>query len=259
MRRRHSVTSDRQWERIAQTDPIWGVMSIDALRAENRTDAAEQRFWESGEEHIGRMLEIAEELVGPVDLRGTAVDFGCGVGRLLVPLGRRFARAVGIDVAASMREHARASCTRAGLENIELHESPARLSDVAFVHSTLVLQHIPVGKGRPLFDELVGVLRPGGVGVIQVPIARTGHRLRGFVRDMQGRVPGVRPLLNVVRGQPASEPHMQMNIYELGPLVRSLHERGAAVVALADLRDDGEFLHGTLVFRVPDGSLTPAT
>ena len=62
----------------------------------------------------------------------SALDFGCGVGRLLVPLARRCPSVVGVDVADSMLAQARARCDAVGVTNVRLLKSDDRLSRVDY-------------------------------------------------------------------------------------------------------------------------------
>ena len=59
---------------------------------------------QTGETQIARVMGfIKEHLQG--DFRPTrSLDFGCGVGRLLMPIARLSAEAVGVDVAPGMLE-----------------------------------------------------------------------------------------------------------------------------------------------------------
>ena len=61
--------------------------------------------------HLGRELRPA-----------VAVEFGCGVGRIVVPLAGRCERAIGVDIAAGMLEEARVEAARRGRANLELVE-----------------------------------------------------------------------------------------------------------------------------------------
>ena len=96
------------------------------------------------------------------------LDFGCGVGRVVIPFAQIAADVVGMDVSPSMLAEARSNCTAGGTTNVTLLRSDDILSTVEgtfdLVHSCIVLQHIEVPRGTALFAQLVRRIRPGGVG-----------------------------------------------------------------------------------------------
>src|SRR6185437_16661454 len=109
--------SDRSWERLGREQPYYGVLSAAEYRAENMSEAARERFYLSGEKHLGYLLPLVERHFGTLDSAGTAVDFGCGVGRVALPLARRFAAVIGLDISPSMLREAEANCARLGIAN----------------------------------------------------------------------------------------------------------------------------------------------
>ena len=68
----------------AAIDPYYGVVSHENFRkeriAENRID-----FFATGREFVADKLARCEQVFGPLPRR-RALDFGCGVGRLTLPL-----------------------------------------------------------------------------------------------------------------------------------------------------------------------------
>jgi len=100
------------------------------------------------------------------------LDYGRGVGRLLVPLTNRSSMAVGVDISPGMLEQARANCER-------MHATSARLLHVDeldtlapgsfdLVHSFIVFQHIPVARGEGMLRRLTALLAEKGVGAIHL-------------------------------------------------------------------------------------------
>ncbi|MDR0182896.1 class I SAM-dependent methyltransferase [Lysobacter arvi] len=157
------------WETLAQIDPLWAVLSEPEKRG-RRWDVAE--FLETGEAEIRRLLADIDEL-GGLPAAQAALDFGCGVGRLSIPLSMRFDRVIGIDISPSMVENAR-RLARAR-PNVEFIVNPrddlARLPDAAFdlVYSNIVLQHMDPALAAGYIAEFYRVARPGGFVVFQIP------------------------------------------------------------------------------------------
>ena len=162
-------TQAKNWEAFGRRDPLFGVLS-DPTKLDGRWDVDE--FFESGRAHVTKLFRI----LGEHDVSfvaGRALDFGCGVGRLTRPLAERFEQTVGVDVAPSMIQLARrynAAPTRCEFvvnTHPDLRSFDSGTFD--FVHSCLVLQHIPPDVSLRYISEFLRVARPGGVVVFQVP------------------------------------------------------------------------------------------
>src|SRR4051812_29064485 len=97
-------TADRSgWEELARLDPLWAVASSPANRHGAWDEAA---FYAAGERKVAKLLRRLDALGIPAH-SGRALDFGCGVGRLTLPLSERYAAVVGVDIAPSMLARAR--------------------------------------------------------------------------------------------------------------------------------------------------------
>jgi SAM-dependent methyltransferase len=237
-----------QWERFGREDPYYGVYSIDDFRGRDLDADRRERFFVSGEEHVKGVLAQARRLFDPEFSPDAVLDYGCGVGRVLIPFAHRARCVVGVDVSPSMLAEARRNLTAAGFREVDL-VVPADLgmSSPKFdlVHSALVLQHIPVREGEHILTTLAGLLRPGGVAAIQLPIGAL-RRLRLFNALM--KLPLAPGALNVARGRPWSYPHMQMNVYDLSRLVVLLRREGVAMVHVVPAPPSGGYEACTLYF-----------
>jgi len=216
------LQTDVDWEDFARTDPYWAVLTCDQYRSGNLDADARAAFFESGAEHIGWVEVTLRTYFDPGFAPRRALDFGCGVGRLLLPLARRCAEVVGVDVSDTMLREAEANCRAAAVENVALVKGDDELSGVTgafdFVHTMMVLQHIPTARGVRIFRRLVELVAPGGCGAIHVtygpPVDRTN---RGPLRAIAGAL--VRPFRRRSR-------EMQMNRYPLHELFQIAHKAG---------------------------------
>lgn len=160
----------RDWEALAAEDPLWAVLT-DPRRRGRRWGVED--FLATGEEEIAAVLTEAASLGLPVQHR-SALDFGCGAGRLTRALSSRFDTAVGVDISDEMIRVARQINADRPNCDFVVNERPdlRRFDDASFdfVYSSIVLQHVP---GRRLavgyVRELVRVLARGGLLVFQVP------------------------------------------------------------------------------------------
>lgn len=132
-----------------------------------------EEFLATGEEEIAAVLADAAALGLPRN-RASALDFGCGAGRLTRALSFRFGEAVGVDISEEMLRVARSlNADRRNCEFVLNVGEDLRLfasGRFDFVYSTIALQHVP-GRALALgyVRELVRVLADGGLLVFQVP------------------------------------------------------------------------------------------
>jgi len=247
--------TDRSWEKLGRQDPYYGVLTGEKFRSSKLDAGARQEFFASGSVHMAELLQRIETTLGPV-ARGRALDFGCGVGRLAIPLRRDvgFAEVVGVDISESMLHEARRNAQEAGLGQICFVPSDDELSRIDgafdFVHSFIVLQHIPVVRGEVIVGQLVKRLAPGGVAALQMPFARRSGPLRSLANYTRVHVRPLHMLGNVVQGRPWNEAPMQMNHYDLNRLFVILHECGLARVTV-EFMDDGGNIGAYLLLRRP--------
>src|SRR5262249_37347384 len=91
------------WEVFGQTDPLWAVLTSPAKRG-NRWNLED--FLAEGRHEV----EVLRDYLTTLPLRlkwRRALDFGCGVGRITQALAPHFKEVDGVDISASMIEHAR--------------------------------------------------------------------------------------------------------------------------------------------------------
>jgi len=126
-----------------------------------------------GSKRVESIAEAIEEATGATVDGRTALDYGCGVGRIAVPLAERCERVYGMDLSASILRETRANAERMNVTNLETVEVD-RLGELAGRYDLLislnVLQHIPTGEGERIFEQLVAGLRPGGVAFVNVVV-----------------------------------------------------------------------------------------
>lgn len=120
----------------------------------------------------------------------TALEIGCGIGRMSRAFAKEFGEVVGVDVSPEMVERARAR----GWANARFVNGNGtdlagiREQSADFVFSYIVFQHIPVKEAILRYVEETGrVLRPGGIfrmhmnGLPHVEIG--GMVLEGYISE----------------------------------------------------------------------------
>ncbi|HEV7768398.1 MAG TPA: class I SAM-dependent methyltransferase [Thermoanaerobaculia bacterium] len=225
---------DRQaedWEELARREPYFAVLTNENYLGVASNAVATKEFFETGEQDIQALLPAIGTMLGREVPLASALDFGCGVGRLTLPLARRAGRVVAVDVAPTMLAHARQNAESSGLHNvtyIESHEMNGLLPDqFDFICSLLVLQHIPVKTGYEIIRTLLRVLAPGGITALHVTFERPGGQLRRLARTVRGRSRVVHRMAGAIEGDPLKLPYMQMNEYDERVLQRDIDAAGA--------------------------------
>jgi 2-polyprenyl-3-methyl-5-hydroxy-6-metoxy-1,4-benzoquinol methylase len=128
---------------------------------------------DSGYQQVARLATDIEAHTGVSLASRRALDYGCGWGRLAVPLAERCEYVYGVDIAPSVLSEAAENAKRTKVDNVEWVEAP-RLAELSgrydLILSVLVFQHIPAREGERILATLVQGLRPGGVGAINVTL-----------------------------------------------------------------------------------------
>jgi SAM-dependent methyltransferase len=171
------------WERFAKSSAEHYICTeVDSSTPEGR-----EAFFRSGEEYVDRMVAGLEGLLAR---RDAALDFGCGVGRLAMPLARHFARVTAVDISPTMLDKLAANCAERGVANVS-----GRLSDddwegsgpFDLVNSFLVFQHLADdAEVTAYLGRIAGCLAPTGVCVVQFDSRprRAAYRLRNAIPDV---------------------------------------------------------------------------
>lgn len=238
--------TDRDWETWGRDDPYFGVLSLESYRSESMSENDRAEFFRSGEEHIENLFGIIGARFQANFKPRQSLDFGCGVGRLLIPLARRSHRALGVDVSSSMLAEARLNCDRLQLGNVSLIESDDQLTGAHdtydLVHSHIVFAHIDPRRGHAIFEALAKRVAPGGFMAAQVLYACNAPRWTRILVKLRYRFPPLNGIRNLLRGRPWREPAMQLHIYDLARLSRSLNQLGfGEVLLVTDRFDDNLF------------------
>jgi 2-polyprenyl-3-methyl-5-hydroxy-6-metoxy-1,4-benzoquinol methylase len=235
-------STDASWKRIGEENPYFGVLSADRFRKENLTEAGIAEFFASGHVHIDKVLTNIRTRFGTLPL-GSALDFGCGLGRLVIPLAATFSHVTGIDISPAMLRSAAETCRERGITNITLVPSDDELTQLTgstfdLIHSYIVLQHIPPQRGEAIIRQLLDRLNPGGILAIQMPFLRKASPARRMVNTLRKSFKPFNVLANLAQKQKWNEPLIQMNSYDLNRILAELSRRGITEVFLEIIDSD---------------------
>ena len=239
----YHMGSDEQWEDIGRIDAYYGVYTDEMFRKDNLSDDALAVFFESGRDYVREMIDIIRARLDPLFFPKIALDYGCGVGRVTIPLSNYCGKVIGLDVSDSMIMEAKENCAKFHVVNVEFAKADDWLNHlqakVDFVMCCYVLQHVSRKRGMAILENLLERLTDDGIGCVQFPYLKEGGRFRELVKPIvvpvlyRSRV--ALKVLNVLMGRPSSSPIMEMNYYDLGEIFRLLWANGigSAVVMTA--------------------------
>lgn len=259
------MNTDQEWERWGAGDPYYGVLTNPKYRTAVLTTQAKEEFFYSGRCHVHYVLDMCRRYIDPAFTPQRVLDFGCGVGRLLIPFAELSKEVVGIDISSSMLAEAQRNCEERGAGNVKLILSDDTLSAVHgqfnLVHSCIVFQHIEVERGRRLFAQLINRMLPEGIAALHVtfawdvyaanfgqppadlppssptPLAHAKAHIRRLFVSPASQEPETR-----------ADPEMEMYYYNLNELLFLVQRSGAKQVHTA-FTDHGGALGVFLFFR----------
>jgi ubiquinone/menaquinone biosynthesis C-methylase UbiE len=207
---------------MGRENAMWAVLTT-------RDDWDADTFFASGREEIDRVLGYVDGL-GVDVARGSALDFGCGVGRLTRALSAHFTTATGVDIAPAMIEQANelnadmSGCRFVLNGEPHLQVFPDRSFD--FIYSNIVLQHMDPALAKGYLREFVRLLtdrgllvvqlasHPSGAGQSRQPLKRAVRRARELLRPLRRRL----------------SPRMEMHGVARDDVIATLTSAGARVI-----------------------------
>jgi len=246
--------TDRDWEMWGKTNPYFGVLSHPKFLNPNLTDESLREFFASGKSHVDHVYTTIRARIDPEFQAARVLDYGCGVGRLVIPFAERAETAVGVDISPSMLQQARKNCDEYGAQSASLlsvgEMESLEPSSFGLIHSFIVFQHIPVARGERILQRLIGLLEEGGVGAIHLTYSSAGHRtlFRRGVSAVCQRVAVFRGFRNLSRDLPFSAPAVQMNEYSMNRILDLLFAEQCGNLYI-EVLDHGPIRGAMLYFR----------
>ena len=166
------------WEGMGEEYPHHSVLTNEDFLPLKFADN-EERFWETGEEETSQALET----LGKYSTRDTkdmiCAEYGCGVGRLSVPMARHFEAYHAMDISQPHLDLAKSRAQECGRENIEFlnvtNLEAMALPSCDLFYSRIVLQHNPPPIIAQILRRAMTSLNPGGIAMFQVPVHKKNY------------------------------------------------------------------------------------
>ena len=242
-----SRNTDQDWRDLADINPYHAVLTDDKWK-EGIDINARIEFIKTGANYINEVLATASKL-GPWP-RGEALDFGCGVGRLVANMAPHADFVTGVDVSTRMVEEAKQNLSLMEVQNTQIYlgndlEGCEKLFD--WINSYIVFQHIPQERGYSILRQMLDKLLPGGVLSLHFTIATDanliGKKMYGkkFIVS-EGNYIRLFDNHNILDDREAV---MSMHDYDLTRIVLMLAQAGITRTVMRHMNHKGH--HGVLI------------
>lgn len=232
------MKTDKAWQRWGEKEPYYAVVTDEKYLNENLGDERVEEFFERGKQHLENTITLIQKHVDASFAPTRALDFGCGTGRVLVPLAERCETVVGVDVSDGMLREAASNCTaRTQSPNWRLINTQAFLDDLSirydFLHSHIVFQHIRRRAGERLLKLLLERLEPGGAVALQFMYRNNTPPIRRCLTWIKNRVPFAHGTARVLSGKRHLVAPMEMNVYDVARIKAILVTAGVSNLHLS--------------------------
>jgi 2-polyprenyl-3-methyl-5-hydroxy-6-metoxy-1,4-benzoquinol methylase len=253
------VEPDPDFDAFAAREPFFAVITDPGYQSRRLTAEARGRFFADGEAIVEAMYRTVSLSLDPYFAPTAVLEYGCGAGRLALPMARRAAQRGGhltaSDRSPAMLEHAARHAAEGGITNISFVSPGDLLGDASrrfdFVACYLVLQRLKPADGLVLVRSLLSTLLPGGVGVFQFPVRSQVRGVLRLVRRAREASSIVNQLVQWTRKDAVGGPFVPSHVYDLNAVVDVFGEAGAAATHV--VFDDHGDLQSVLAFvQLPD-------
>jgi SAM-dependent methyltransferase len=176
--------TDADWVELSAIEPYYNILTAPQFLTENLNEEQIASFFASGEENVKDIVSRIEFVLGEKFVPNSAVDFGCGVGRLVFPMRQYAQHVTGVDVSPHMLKRAEHRRDQLNAIGIEFRHDIPEDGGFDWVNSFLVFQHIPPERGYGLLARLLACLRVGGVASIHLTAYREPRHFHPSYSDI---------------------------------------------------------------------------
>jgi SAM-dependent methyltransferase len=217
-----------RWEYYGANDPYFAVFSIDKFKVASLDGSGKEEFFLTGKTYIdqiwGDIMQNFDANFHPEN----ALDFGCGVGRIAIPLASKVEHLVGVDISETMLSEARQNCETRKITNVDLMQSAEFLASdnlrFDLVHSVIVFQHIEPKNGLTILEKILDRLNDNGIGVLHFTYAGSESDKTSLMFRLYRDHEWIYKARNTVLRR--DEPLIPMYRYDLNAIFKMLHHHG---------------------------------
>jgi SAM-dependent methyltransferase len=230
----------QDWDELARREPYFAVLTDRRFLRAGLDETTRRQFFETGQADVEHLFAVIREHASRAFEPATALDFGCGVGRVTLALSALVPSVTGCDISPEMIAIARQNAAAMGRFNVMFEMDLDALRDRQFdlICSLIVFQHIPPSEGMITLTKLMRLMAPGGIAAIHFTLRRPGTPLRRLARCLRGAFPLLHRAALRLEGDDLQLPYMQMNEYDEREIRRRVENSGRTVQHLIP-RDEG--------------------
>jgi len=158
----------KNWDQFGIDDPYWSILT-DPSKKGNKWN--EKDFFESGSLTIDKEVKQLKRRQPDFTFH-SALDFGCGAGRLTQGLAEHFDTVSGVDIAPSMIALAKEKNKKQNCRYYLNDKNDLSIfgdEEFDFIYSLITLQHMEPKYAKNYIVEFLRVLKPNGFLKFQIP------------------------------------------------------------------------------------------
>ncbi len=217
----------KNWDQFGKDDPYWAILT-DPDKKGNKWD--ETDFFETGRLRTDQIAKKLKRLKPELEF-DSALDFGCGAGRLTQGLANHFGKVAGVDIAASMiklanEKNKKENCTYYLNEKNDLSLFESKSFD--FIFSEITLQHMQPKYAKNYITEFLRLLKPTGVAIFQIP-SKPDKDTREWHSSTHKLIRNTRSLFNANK-ENKEAPIMEMYWIPITEMVTFLVEQDGQII-----------------------------
>lgn len=221
-----SKKEKERWEYFAANNPYHTVVTLEKYKTENLAESLRDEFFSDGALYLEKVWQEIEVNFGQFS-PSRVLDFGCGVGRVVIPFTTRTTTVTGVDISENMLEEAKHNCQIRNIENVNFFQTDEffRNDNLKFdlIHSAMVFQHIKPVLGMQMLKTLIERLENHGIAVLHFTYLHT----KGWLKSLQLSAYRDIPFLYKIKGilqRRNIEPFYPIYTYNLNAIMAVLQE-----------------------------------
>jgi ubiquinone/menaquinone biosynthesis C-methylase UbiE len=169
---------EKNWTDFGKHNHMWAICT------ENK-NWGKSDFFKTGTNEINDLFDyLSSNKI--YFTKNTAVDFGCGIGRLTQALSEKFRKVIGIDISKPMIDKANqyadqqklANCNFVLNKNNDL--SILESNSMNFIYTYNVLQHMQPSYAKKYIEEFLRIINSDGVICFQLPSKLRISKIQSF-------------------------------------------------------------------------------
>lgn len=172
---------NKNWESLAVIDPYWAIL-VEDEKINNKWEV--EKFYNTGKIQISKILSFLHDK-GIVFQENSALDYGCGAGRLTEALGNLFTEVYGVDFSHNMINLANRHNSSPNIKYRVSNGSDLRLfqdGKFDFILSLITLQHSPDKIQYGLIREMMRTCSLNGIIIFSaVTHLSLKHSIRNII------------------------------------------------------------------------------